>query len=84
MSYNKHCATIIERSRKPFENEFVFGHGITIQGKDLTELFAYINKVSNVEITLDNDTEIVWDSGHQIKWPLIVRVEKKTGDEPYE
>ena len=75
--YNRHNATIIEKARKPFENEFVFGHGITIQGKDLTELFAYINKVSNIEITLDEDTEIVWNNGHNIKWPLIVRVQKK-------
>jgi len=35
-TYNRYNATIIEKARKPFENEFVFGHGITIQGKDLS------------------------------------------------
>ena len=45
--------TVIEKSRPMADNEFIFYKRVIIDSHEIWELFDYINRVSNIQITLE-------------------------------
>jgi len=68
--------TVIEKSRPMADNEFIFYKRVIIDQQEIWELFDYINRVSNIQIT-EIDTDNIVPKSTSFHNPIAIRIEKK-------
>lgn len=75
---NKNRARVILEHRPILDNEFLFAERSTITDRSLSDLFDYISNTSNVDITITNSKNVMWnDYSNLMGDAFIVKVEKK-------
>ena len=68
--------TIIEKSRPPADNEFIFFKRVVIDEQEIWDLFEYINRVSNINIK-EIDADNIVSKSNTFHNPVAIRINKK-------
>ena len=68
--------TIIEKSRPPAANEFIFFKRVVIDEHEIWDLFEYINSVSNINIK-EIDANNIISKSNTFHNPVAIRINKK-------